>query len=200
MVQLVGKKMSSRTGVIFRVDDLLEDVKKLLLPLITKEGINEVEKAKIAEILAIASVKYWILRVGPKQDVFFDLQKSVSLEGDSGPYLEYTFARTQSVLRKAQKQNYELRIMNYEFNSEELSLLRTIYRFPEVVAEAAEQMVPNLICNFLYDLCQKYNLFYDKWRILGEPEEKFRLMLTASVGQIIKNGLNLLGIESLERM
>ena len=200
MVQLVGKKMSSRTGVFLKVDDLLTEVKKLLLPLITKEGITKEEKEKIAEVLTIASVKYSILRVGPRQDVVFDPEKSVSLEGDSGPYLEYTYARTQSVLGKVQKSKKLPEGKNYQFNKEEIAILRTIYKFPEIVAEAAQQHAPNLICGFLYDLCQKYNLFYDKWRILGEPEEKFRLSLTTSVGQIIKNGLNLLGIESIKRM
>lgn len=217
MVQLIGKKMSSRTGVFLRVDDLLDEVKSLLLPLIKKEDLPSELVGKIAEVLTVASVKYSFLRVGPKQDVLFDLQKSVSLEGDSGSYLEYTFARTQSVLRKVQgfrgskvqsgkhlgrwiRRSVSEGGDSSEVNPEESAILRTIYRFPEVVAEAAAQMAPNLLCNFLYDLCRKYNTFYDKWRIIGEPEEKFRLALTAAVGQIIKNGLNLLGIESLERM
>jgi len=231
MVNLVGKKMSSRTGEILRVDDLLDEVKSLLWPMITKVGIDEEEKEKIAEVLTIASVKYSILRVGPKMEVAFDSKKSVNLEGDSGPYLEYTYARTQSVFRKAKderlasgKKKLDARryLLDTDLNPEETSLLRTIYKFPEIVQEAAQNYAPNLICNFLYDLCQKFNLFYDKHRIIhnslfivqsGNRTKKtssensllkgqsaFRLLLTAAVGQIIKNGLRLLGIEVLERM
>ena len=182
-------------------------------------------KEKIAEVLTIASVKYSILRVGPKMEVAFDSKKSVNLEGDSGPYLEYTYARTQSVLRKSGKHLGRWRgndLDSSEVNKEEVTILRTIYKFPEIVQEAAQNYAPNLICNFLYDLCQKFNLFYDKHRIIhnslfivqsGNRTKKtssensllkgqsaFRLLLTAAVGQIIKNGLRLLGIEVLERM
>jgi len=232
MVNLVGKKMSSRTGEILRVDDLLDEVKNLLRPMITKEGISAGEKEKIAEVLTIASVKYSILRVGPKMEVAFDPKKSVNLEGDSGPYLEYTYARTQSVVRKFQisnskfQKNSKFQIPNsqkiFNLNKEEVALLRTIYKFPEIVQEAAQKYAPNLICNFLYDLCQKFNLFYDKHRIIhnslfiiksgdrtkkalnkngpSEEQSAFRLLLTVAVGQIIKNGLDLLGIKALERM
>ena len=102
MVNLVSKKMSSRTGEILRVDDLFDEVKNLLRPLVKEEKLSAKEKEKILEVATIAAVKYSVLRVGPKQDVVFDPEKSVSLQGDSGPYLEYTLARTQSVLRKVQ--------------------------------------------------------------------------------------------------
>ncbi|HNP89164.1 MAG: Arginine--tRNA ligase [Microgenomates group bacterium ADurb.Bin219] len=235
MVQMVGKKMSSRTGVIIKVDDLLAEIKEMLQPLFAKGELTEPEKEKIGEALTIASIKYSMLRVGPKQDVIFDLQKTVSLDGDSGPYLEYTYARTQSVLRKAKISNINpsttLRIngersrtikypiSNINPNTEESALLRTIYKFPEIVANAAKEMAPNLVCSFLYDLCQKYNTFYDKHKILiqkskvksqkpnfktedevDERTSEFRILLTQAVGEVIKKGLNLLGIESLEKM
>lgn len=204
MVNLIGKKMSSRTGVILKVDDLLEEVKDLLKSLISGENLTKDEKEKIAEVLTIAAVKYSILKVNPEMNVAFDLEKSISLQGDSGPYLEYTHTRTQSVLKKAKslklKVESKIKTTPEQPNDEETSLLKTVYRFPEVVEEATKQFAPNLICNFLFDLAQKFNLFYDKHRILGEPEEDFRLALTAAVGQVIKNGLNLLGIEALEKM
>lgn len=219
MVQMVGKKMSSRTGVIIKVDDLLAEIKEMLQPLLAKGELTEPEKEKIGEALTIASIKYSMLRVGPKQDVIFDLQKTVSLDGDSGPYLEYTFARTQSVLNKVKSQKLKVKsefgsgVME-QLNAEEAVLLRTIYKYPEMVANAAREMAPNLVCSFLYDLCQKYNSFYDKHRILKQriedrgqgtenlEEERsgFRILLTQAVGEVIKKGLNLLGIESLEKM
>jgi len=219
MVQMVGKKMSSRTGVIIKVDDLLAEIKEMLQPLLAKGELTEPEKEKIGEALTIASIKYSMLRVGPKQDVIFDLQKTVSLDGDSGPYLEYTYARTQSVLSKVKSQKLKVKsefgsgVME-QLNAEEAVLLRTIYKYPEMVANAAREMAPNLVCSFLYDLCQKYNSFYDKHRILKQriedrgqgtenlEEERsgFRILLTQAVGEVIKKGLNLLGIESLEKM
>lgn len=87
-----------------------------------------------------------------------------------------------------------------QFNNEEISIMRTIYKFPEVIAEAAKTFSPNLLCNFLFDLAQKFNLFYDKQRIIGSENEEFRLLLTTAVGQVLKNGLTLLGIETLEKM
>lgn len=209
MVNLVGKKMSSRTGEIMRVDGLLEEVKNLLRPLIQAEGLSKEEIEKIAEIGTIAAIKYSVLKVDPKKNVVFDPEKSVSLQGDSGPYLEYTYARTQSVLHKIKVQSFDmaqdesakikdLKLLN--LSEEEKILLRTLYRFTEIVAEAAKTYSPNLVCNFLFDLAQRFNLFYDKERIIGSDNESFRLTLTNAVGQIIKNGLSLLGIEALSRM
>ena len=202
MVNLVGKKMSSRTGEIMRVDELLEEVKNLLRPLIQSEGLSKEEMEKIAEVGTIAAVKYSVLKVDSKKNVVFDPEKSVSLQGDSGPYLEYTYARTQSVLAKSKikSQKSKLEVDGKSFSTEEQLLLRTLYKFPEVVGEAAKTYFPNLICNFLFDLAQKFNLFYDKERILGSENESFRLKLTAAVGQVLKNGLTLLGIEALPRL
>jgi len=155
--------------------------------------------------VAAGAVKYSILKFSPETEIQFDIKESINLAGDSGPYLQYTNARCQSVLQKAkQKQLSNLAIKQFSnFNPEELNLLRTLYKFPEVVQEAGENYAPNLICNFLYDLAQKYNLFYNKHSILKAKNQKskdFRLALTAAVSQILKNGLNLLGISTPERM
>jgi len=218
MVNLVGRKMSSRTGVILRVDDLIEEVKSYLKPLVKLENANDEEKAGIAEVGTIAAIKYSVLRVGPKANVAFDPEKSVSLQGDSGIYLEYTYARTCSVLANSRlslrakpcTRRYGAKRSNlvgdcfrgkpFAMTEEEMSLLRTLCKFPEVVEQAGEEFSPNILCNFLFDLAQKFNLFYDKQRIIGSERQDFRLALTAGVGQVLKNGLNLLGIEALERM
>jgi len=125
------------------------------------------------------------------------------LEGDSGPYLQYTYARCQSVLAKVEGVKIETINFHPHLKDEEIALLRTLYKFPEVVQEAGEKMAPNLICNFLFDLAQKYNFFYNKLSILKADNVNsvnFRLFLTSAVSQVIKNGLNLLGIEAPEKM
>jgi len=221
MVNLVARKMSSRTGEILRVDDLLEEVKKLLRPLMKEEKLSAKEEEKILEVATIAAVKYSVLRVDPKNNVVFDVKKSVSLEGDSGVYVEYTYARTQSVLAKSTMsttgitgttgnnvgvdQCVDPSSVGAHHDApvvcdEESILLRTIYRFPEIVTEAAKMYSPSIIAGFLFDLCQKFNSFYDKQRIIGSESESFRLVLTKAVGEVIKNGLRLLGIEALRKM
>lgn len=234
MVNLVGRKMSSRMGDVYTVEQLLDDVKSLVVPLIRDRDLSQDEKDNIAEQVTVAAVKYSMLKVNPEADVAFDIKQSVHLEGDSGPYIQYTFARTQSVLRKGNREqgiseawptlsvenrdNYE----NLDMNSEELSLLRTYIRFSDVILMSAKNYSPNMLCNYLYDLAQKFNLFYQKHRIIDEraldnsnvgnsKKEKlipspyslvpnFRLTLTAATSQILKNGLDLLGIQVPERM
>lgn len=207
-MSIKGKgKMSSRAGNVVYIDDLLDlarDRAKKLMVEGKRKSVNE----KLAEAIGVGAVKYGLLKVGRMTDTAFDLEESLSLEGDSGPYLQYTFARTQSVLSKAKELGFVvkgLKIGNkVELNDEETALIRWIYRFPEVVSEAAQLYAPNLVCNFLFELAQRFNLFYQKHRILGEGVSKdgsnFRLLLTAAVGQVLKNGLNLLGIEAPERM
>jgi len=238
MVRLPEGKMSSRTGKVLTGEWLLDEVKRRI-----KKAFPEVDEQR-AEVIAVGAVKYALLKSSIGRDVVFDFEKSLSLEGDSGPYLQYTYARAQSVLRKSQipkskfQANSKIQISNYKLNSEENILLRTIYKFPEVVKEAGENYAPNLICNFLFDLAQKFNGFYNKHRILelakqstnqlinqstnypintnknqitDKPNNQtikqqkneirdFRLALTAATAQILQNGLNLLGIKTLERM
>jgi len=223
MVQIVGMKMSSRTGQIITVDDLLDKVKSLIIPLIKKEGLTKKEIDDIAEKVTIGAVKYSVLRVDPKMNVLFDIEKSVSLNGDSGPYLQYTYARCESVMRKIgdaetndvipakagiYKNLYRSWIKSrmtrtMEYNSEELAALRMIYKFPEVVLAAGEKLAPNVICGFLFDLAQKYNNFYNKHSILNAENEdlrKFRLALTKATATVLKNGLGLLGIAAPRKM
>jgi arginyl-tRNA synthetase len=216
MVNLVGKKMSSRAGTIITVDELLDEVESLLEPLLSKE-LSQTERKTVLEKTTIAAVKYSMLKVNPESDVLFDTKVSVKMEGDSGPYLQYTFARTQSVIAKAKQKDIKteklknnLAIEQYNnFNNEELSLLRTFIHYPEVVQETASNYAPNLICNYLFDLAQKYNAFYNAHRILDgagkkvkgqESKSEFRVALTAATGTILKNGLNLLGIQAPEKM
>ncbi|HZX49977.1 MAG TPA: arginine--tRNA ligase [Candidatus Paceibacterota bacterium] len=201
MVQLVGKKMSSRTGVLVTVDGLLDDVKELLAQLITSEGFTPQEKEEVKETGTVAAVKYSVLKTDTKANVLFDLARSVALDGNSGPYLLYTYARCKSILRKEKASNKQIKISNVA--KEELDILRLMYRFPEVVQEAAEKYAPNLVCAFAFDLSQKYNAFYNAHSVLqaDTPEQKeFRLQLCAACAQLLQNSLHLLGIQTLEKM
>jgi arginyl-tRNA synthetase len=120
------------------------------------------------------------------------------MEGNSGPYLQYTVARTNSVLSKAKNKKKLTSVKNV--NTEELTVLRTLINFPEIVELSAKAYSPNLLCNYLYDLSQKFNSFYNANRIIGEENEDFRLALTFGVGQTLKNGLKILGIKTPEKM
>lgn len=203
-VRLKKGKMSSRLGNVITGEWLLDEAKRRIVKTFPK--VNK----QTAEMIAIGAVKYSFLKVSPQTEVAFDFDESISLQGNSGPYLQYTYARTQSVLRKSQISNLKSQICNlnfesFKFNDEELAVLRWLYRFPEVVLQAGEQYAPNLICNFLYDLAQRYNAFYNRHRILPTKANEtltanFRLLLTATTSRIIKNGLYLLGIKTPEKM
>ncbi len=154
----------------------------------------------ISEKVGIAAIKYALLKSGIGRDVEFDFEESVSFDGNSGPYLQYTYARTQSILRKVDSSEFMVHgspTTNYELNDNELKILRYLYRYTEVVEQAAMRYSPNLVANFLYELAQRFNTFYNKDTILGN---ELRLKLTTQVGEVLKSGLQLLGIEALERM
>lgn len=182
-----GKKFSTRGG------------KTVNLEAVLKEAIERARKLgnkECAEEVGIGAVKYFDLLHNVQSDIVFDWEKIMALEGNSGPYLQYTHARTKSVLAKSQSPNSKMQTSS-EYNAEELAILRCIYRFPEVVEEAAERCAPNLVCNFLFELAQRFNGFYSRHLILGSI---FRLKLTLSVGGVLKTGLGLLGIESPSKM
>lgn len=197
MVSLVGKKISSRTGEIVTVEGLINLVKDLLLPLISPRDYPQEEKEKILEAVTIAAIKYSILKTSPLLNATFDLEKSVSLQGDSGPYLQYTYARAKSVLRKAQQTTDNKLPTTNDLADEELAILRRLYRFPEVVEAAAKGYSPNLICSYLFELAKRFNNLYNNCPILGND---LRFKLTSATAQVLKNGLNLLGIEALGKM
>ena len=200
MVNLVGKKMSSRTGEIFKVDELLGEVKELLKPLID-EDIKGEEKDEVLEMITIGAVKYWMLKTNPKMDIIFDIKKSVSLDGNSGPYLQYTYARSRSVLRKAGVNEIEIeKKKESEFNESELSLMRAFAQFQGVIVDASKNYSPNLVCTYLFELAQKFNSFYNSNKIIGGDNEEVRIALTAATSEVLKEGLNLLGIKVPERM
>lgn len=199
MVQLVGKKISSRTGVLITVDGLIDDVKQLLEEKLHTDGFTDEERAEVQEVATIGAVKYSVLKSSPLLNATFDLEKSVSLDGDSGPYLQYTYARAQSVLRKAGKEASN-KLEASSLTDRERDILRYLYRYPEVVELASKQLASNLIATYLFELAQRFNSFYAETPIIRSDQEQFRLALTQATSAILKSGLNLLGIKVLERM
>jgi arginyl-tRNA synthetase len=190
-VRLKEGKMASREGKVILGDWLIDE---------TKREIIETYKTpeKIAEQVAIAAVKYSFLKPSLSQEIAFDIEESISLDGNSGPYLQYTYARTQSVLQKVKAQG--AKYDKQDINDEEALLLRSFPRFSETIIDVAKNYSPNLLTNYLFDLAQKYNNFYNRHRIIGSENQGLRIMLTIAVGQILKNGLTLLGIKTPERM
>lgn len=193
-------KMSTRKGNTIWLEDVLNEAEERAKQLGSAEGT-------IAKQVAIGALKWNDLKRSAHMDVNFDWDEVLNMQGNSGPYVQYTYTRTQSVLHKVQ-QNDELRMTNYEFpkgyspNEEELAILRMIFEFSETVEEAARTYSPNTITEYLFNLAQIFNNFYQKYRILnaGEQERDLRIALTAVVGIVIKQGLNLLGIQAPDKM
>lgn len=198
-------KLSTRKGKIIHLEIVLQEAidraKKIIEQSETSKDLSNKEKEKIAQTVGIGAVKYNDLSQHYSKNIVFSWDKILNLKGNSGPYLQYTIARCKSVLRKSKTKINFKQIDN--INSEEKDILRTIYRFPEIVQEAADKFSPNLICNFAFDLAQKYNLFYQKHTIIKAKTDNlkmFRLGLTTVVAQILKNSLSLLGISAPEKM
>ncbi|MDO8473955.1 MAG: arginine--tRNA ligase [bacterium] len=200
-------KFSTRKGQTIHLEDVLREAIKKAHEIIeqseTVRGLSEQEKAEVAKAVGIGGIKYNDLSQHPSGDIVFDWGKILNLKGNSAPYLQYTYARCKSILRKSKLNPIKFKLNGVKSSPEEMALLRLLYRFEEVVQEAAEKFSPNLVCNFVFDLAQRYNLFYNTNPVLkAETKElkDFRLLLTAAVAQIIKNGLSLLGIAAPERM
>jgi len=196
-----GGKMSSRKGNVISADWLMDEMVKRARKIITKSetsrGLSQKEVEKVSEQVGIGAIKYGFLKISKDRDLHFDLGESLSLEGNSGPYLQYTYARIQSVLKKSKEmKDFSLK----KLNKEEILLLRLLVRFPEVVLESSNNLAPNLVVNYIYELAQKYNNFYSKHKILGSENEGFRLKLSSATAKVINNGLALLGIDTPEKM
>lgn len=192
-VDLKGDKMSSRTGNIVTGEWLIDTVKKAIQDTF---AIN----SQKAEVLAVGAVKYAFLKVDAKRKILFDIKQSIAIHGNSGPYMQYTYARSMSVLKKDTANHAPVSKNYHAISSDEMTLIRTLVRFPEVVDDAARMLAPHVVCTYLYELSQAFNTFYEKHPILKAPDEQkvFRLMLTRATAQTIKNGLHLLGIALLD--
>lgn len=194
-----GKKLSTRKGTNFLLEDILEKTKKIARKEIKKRAkkISKKEIDKRSLKVAIAAIFYGDLKNNRRNDVVFDLDKFVSFEGDTGPYLLYSYARAGSILKKSEKnEKYEIKSLN----DKEIGLVKKLHEFPEVVKKSCNSLNPSLIANYAYQLSQIFNEFYHKCRVIGSEQEMFRLALVESFRQVLKNSLRLLGIETLNEM
>ena len=208
LIRLEGGKMSTRKGKTVHLEKILEEsikkASKIIISSNNKKKLLKKEQEEIAQMVGVGAVKYFDLMHHHSSDIVFNWEKMFVLEGNSAPYLQYTFARCQSIINKEGKEViFPEDITHLRLEKEEETLLRTLYKFPEVIEEAKDKFSPNLLCSYLFDLAQKYNTFYNKHSILGADNlhsVEFRLSLTAAISYIIKNGLTLLGIDTPERM
>ena len=200
-INLKSGKMSSRYGGVINGDDLL-DVLKEKAESIIQEGQKSKSKSKIdevSEIMAVSACKFGFLKYDREKDVAFDIEESLSLQGDSGPYVQYTYARCQSVLNKSQTEG-AIEQVPEKLSPEEDRLIRLFYLFEEKIVAAGENYNPAIIAGYLIEVSRLYNEFYAKNKIIGSDQEKFRLFLTGTSAAIIQKGLKLLGIATIEEM
>lgn len=206
MVDLPSGKMKSREGTVVDADDLIDEMtataRNISEELGKLDGYSKAEKEELYRIIGLGALKYYILKVDPRKRILFNPEESVDFQGNTGPFIQYTYARIQSILRKAEF-DYSNPIFDYNLNDKEKELIKQIQLYPETVQLAAENHSPALIANYTYELVKEFNSFYQNVTILGtedETEKKFRVQLSKAVGDVIKSSFELLGIQVPERM
>jgi arginyl-tRNA synthetase len=210
MVELPSGKMKSREGTVVDADELMEEMTltagKIAAELGKLDGYSEEEKSKLFKMIGLGALKYYILKVDPKKQILFNPEESVDFAGNTGPFIQYTYARIQSILRKVDfdivSPSYP-KISGEVLHPKEKELLKQIELYPEVIQNAAQYYSPALVANYTYDLVKEYNSFYQAVSILGEEnvsKKIFRVQLSKKVGETIKSAFKLLGIEMPERM
>lgn len=208
MVELPHGKMKSREGTVVDADDLIEEMIQTASEKSKErgktEGMTEEQLHELNKMIGLAALKYFILKVDPKKKMLFNPEESIDLNGNTGPFIQYTHARIRSLVRKAQEQfsNYNS-IATSLPGKEEISLLKHLYYFPQIVAESGEKYDPSHIANYIYDLAKQFNQYYADVAILKEENESvkaLRIQLAEATGYVIKNGMKLLGIQVPERM
>tara|TARA_R110000868_G_scaffold17827_7_gene77840 strand:- start:3073 stop:4857 length:1785 start_codon:yes stop_codon:yes gene_type:complete len=208
MVDLPSGKMKSREGTVVDADDLINEMAttagEISEELGKLDGYSENEKQELYRVIGLGALKYHILKVDPKKRILFDPKESIDFQGNTGPFIQYTYARIQAILRKADSNlNVKLNTTEIALHPKEKELLKQLQMFPEVVQNAATQHSPALVANYTYDLVKEFNSFYQNVSILGadnENEKVFRIQLSKVVAQTIKNGFRILGIQVPNRM
>lgn len=206
MVELPSGRMKSREGTVVDADDLMVEMTqtagKISQELGKLEGYTEEEKQRLYHIIGLGALKYYMLKVDPKKTMMFNPEESVDFNGNTGPFIQYTYARIQSILRKAERVT-GADIQKIILEPKEKELIKILAQFPEVIQAAAKSYSPALIANYTYDLVKEYNSFYQSISILGESDTEkrnFRVQLSAKTGEVIANAFKLLGIDVPERM
>ena len=208
MVELPNGKMKSREGTVVDADDLIQTMiqgaRELSADKVNKlEDITDEEAQEIARIVGMGALKYFILKVDARKNMLFNPEESIDFNGNTGPFIQYTYARIRSILRKAGDVNLSALANDTEVSDKEISLIQHLQGFEAAVKQAGSDYNPSCIANYCYDLVKEYNQFYHDFSVLREEDEKkrlFRIALSAAVSQVVKNGMGLLGIEVPERM
>jgi len=207
MVDLPSGKMKSREGTVVDADDLIKEMadtaEEISKELGKLEDYSEDEKKALYKTIGLGALKYYILKVDPKKRILFDPKESIDFQGNTGPFIQYTYARIQSILRKANISKVKSSAVEMQLHDKEKQLIKQLELFPEVIQNAATQHSPALIANYTYDLVKDFNSFYQNVSILGadtDEEKAFRVELSQSVSQTIKNAFGVLGIDVPERM
>ena len=206
MVELPSGKMKSREGTVVDADDLMAEMtttaQQISEDLGKLDGYSVEEKASLYNTIGLGALKYYMLKVDPKKQMMFNPEESVDFNGNTGPFIQYTYARIQSILRKATF-DHSKEVIFSELHEKEKELIKQVQLFPEVIQSAAENHSPALVANYTYDLVKEFNSFYQNVSILGEDNldrKIFRVQLSNSVSQVIKSAFGLLGISVPERM
>ena len=206
MVDLPSGKMKSREGTVVDADDLIKEMsdtaREISQELGKLDSYSEEEKERLYHTIGLGALKYYILKVDPKKRILFDPKESIDFNGNTGPFIQYTYARIQSILRKVDF-DYSKPVSDIALHPKEKELIKILLTFPETVMNAAKNFSPALIANYTYELVKAYNSFYQSVPILGsdQPKEKIlRIQISEQVGQTIKNAFKLLGIDVPERM
>lgn len=207
MVDLPSGKMKSREGTVVDADDLIFEMAQtageISAELGKLEGFTMEQKEELYKTIGLGALKYYILKVDPKKRILFDPKESIDFQGNTGPFIQYTYARIQSIIRKADFA-YDANVDSaYQLHEKERELIKQMQQFPEVIQNAAANYSPALVANYVFDLVKEFNSFYQNVSILGaeQTDEKiFRVQLSQKVGQIIEDALTLLGIQVPERM
>ncbi|MGB1169723.1 MAG: arginine--tRNA ligase [Flavobacteriaceae bacterium] len=208
MVDLPSGKMKSREGTVVDADELMQEMtdtaKNISQELGKLEGYSDEEKSDLYRIIGLGALKYFILKVDPKKRILFDPKASVDFQGNTGPFIQYTYARIQSILRKATfDYNQIINPSGLSLEIKEKELIKQLQLYPDTIQQAAENYSPALIANYTYDLVKEFNSFYQNVSILGESNEikkRLRVQLSSKVADVIKSAFSLLGIQVPNRM
>ena len=209
MVELPNGKMKSREGTVVDADDLMElmveDAYKTSMELGKFDDMTEEERREIARVVGMGALKYFILKVDARKNMLFNPEESIDFNGNTGPFIQYTYARIRSILRKAEAEGTNISLTSHlsPLTSKEVELIQKMSEFGAAVEQAGKDYSPSGIANYCYELTKVFNQFYHDYSILNEPDEQkkaVRLMLAKNVAKIIKSGMALLGIEVPERM
>ncbi len=206
MVELPSGKMKSREGTVVDADDLMDEMIKMAKQKtkeLGKTAFSENEINKLSEIIGLGALKYFILKVDPKKNILFNPDESIDLNGNTAPFIQYTYARIRSLLRKATTTFTNFTTSDIEIQSDEKEILRMLYIYPEIIQSAGNELNPSFIANYIYDLVKAYNRFYQDTPILKEKNRElqlFRLHLSTFTAHIINDAMHLLGINTPERM